>query len=566
MNKKIKKSHNRQKASILAIVIVAMVILFSLGTGLLAVAYGLRHQAILYTNRTIALFAAEAGYEHAIFKMSSQPDMLHAFNDPNFDPTGSLSFPNGSCDYTISLDSFIGSRAVYKIRSTGYCGVFSRTCEVLVLQEIGGWESTHRIPLGSSGTMAWPFGTGEVLNMPIQINKFNDDPDVRDIDIIGSPDFRRRVSIGEGRYAGSTDKYADVINLFDAGVTFDQPNSKINQKDVVQQKMDRFKDSTNSSFKFTPATSLPYKLPAQASSSEIIRANPAVQLEFFTESGIGKVRITNNCVVRGYRDPRSNIYDYKINSSSSGDNYVKYDIYSYHIKPTASSVTIPITNTYVTQSFGSVTSEPGGQIFVNGNVIIGGDDFLHNNDQLIKGKITVAATGNIWIADSTRVDGPRNGDMPASGNPNVLGLIAQGVIKVVDPGLADIDGTPVQPAGFTYEPIGQPDGSERRLPYEMTVEAAITVGGGGWGAEHVGDRKDSSFFGYDNLIVRGTITEAIRGIVGTANISFPNSSNGYQKHYHLDERLLEGILPGYIWLKGKFVPAPGGWKEYSSVN
>ena len=71
----------------------------------------------------------------------------------------------------------------------------------------------------------------------------------------------------------------------------------------------------------------------------------------------------------------------------------------------------------------------------------------------------------------------------------------------------------------------------------MVVEAAVTVGGGGWGAENVrsGGRKTTG--NNDNLILRGTISECIRGIVGIIG------SNGYLKKYYLDKRLLEGILP-----------------------
>lgn len=38
--------------------------------------------------------------------------------------------------------------------------------------------------------------------------------------------------------------------------------------------------------------------------------------------------------------------------------------------------------------------------------------------------------------------------------------------------------------------------------------------------------------------------------------------DGYLKHYHMDRRLLTGIIPGDIALRGKFVPAPAGWRDY----
>jgi hypothetical protein len=153
---------------------------------------------------------------------------------------------------------------------------------------------------------------------------------------------------------------------------------------------------------------------------------------------------------------------------------------------------------------------------------------------------------------------------------------------VVDPGISGYDkgginkypGPPVEPNGFTaknYVPIGRDGGGEkynRYLPDETVVEAAMTVGGGGWGAENVrrdsyggsyGGRKEASG-NQDKLIVRGTITEAIRGVVGLVG------TDGYLKYYYYDERLLEGILPGDIWLRGKYIPAPAGWHDYRTDN
>ena len=94
----------------------------------------------------------------------------------------------------------------------------------------------------------------------------------------------------------------------------------------------------------------------------------------------------------------------------------------------------------------------------------------------------------------------------------------------------------------------------------MIVEAALTVGGGGWGAENVrrgwyaGRKEDGGY--QDKLILHGTVTEAIRGVVGLIG------SDGYLKYYYFDERVLEGVLPGDIWLRGKYIPAPAGWSDY----
>lgn len=244
---------------------------------------------------------------------------------------------------------------------------------------------------------------------------------------------------------------------------------------------------------------------------------------------------------------------------------------------------------------------------------------------IVQGMVSVIATGNIWIASSMTVsdkddDGnsyPRQSDnMPALDNPNALGLFARGVIKVIDPGLVEdyvitlpghwenipghwetipghwewqgrgrrrkrvwvpekdvwVEGSRVwvngekglpEVSGLEYEPVaikeaGYSDGDYHRyLPDPMVLEAAMTVGGGGWGAENVGYPNGRKTSGYtDDLIVRGTLTEVIRGVVGIIG------RNGYQKNYYFDERMLSGLIPGTVRLKGKFVTTPGGWSDF----
>jgi hypothetical protein len=287
------------------------------------------------------------------------------------------------------------------------------------------------------------------------------------------------------------------------------------------------------------------------------------------------VRITNNCTVRGYQvSTGTTTYDYKIVPGSGGSTYQKYDIYTYHYAPrNVAPVVVPIEDTYVRQQIGTKQSEPGGQIFVDGDVIIGSADYT---DMVVKGKMTVVASGNIWIADSVVVDGARDPatGLPADTNPNVLGLITQGVVKIADPGLSNSStvGLPIttstgvgdvsSAARHTYRPVANQDGAvtnNRLLPHTMIVEAAVTVGGGGWGAENVrssSGRKVSGPGNQDILLLRGTLSESIRAVVGLIN------TNGYLKRYYLDRRLLEGILPGDIWFGGKYVPAPAGWHDY----
>ena len=555
-------TQNYRDGSILALMVISLVILAALGGGILTIAYGVRLQAIRAKNEAAAMLAAEAGYEKAIFWMSQQQDMISALQDDVAGLSDSLQFADGDCDYNIEFFGFIESRPVYRIISDGHSGAFNRTVDVLVVQAIGGWDmGMCRVPISSSSTTAVYYASGEIIDMPLHINKLDDRRDKRDIYISGSPRFLRSVGMGESRYTeGGSDKYSGVMNLFEGGIYFNQPDSKITDEASIQSKIDRFEESTDPQFRFIPI--------AEAS---VANPQPAVGLEFFVEDGVGKVRITNNCTVRGFKQRRDNrTYDFRIKPGSGGTRYERYNIYAYHLRPEdGEEIISPVEETYVTQSIGEVESEPGGQIFVDGDVVIGGNNSLHNNDQVLQGKMTVVATGNIWVADSITVDGDRNGDMPAEDNPNILGLVTLGVIKVVDPGMSDysyVDDSPVEPEGFEYVPIGRVDAGEpagshkRHLPDPMVAEAAITVGGGGWGAENVrrrsyGGRKETSG-NQDYLVVRGTLAEAVRGVVGLID------SDGYVKRYYLDERLLQGILPGDIWLEGKYVPTPAGWHDY----
>jgi len=580
--------HGRPTGSVLVLVVVSLVALMALGLGLLSVAYGVRHKALRLKNEVVAMLAAEAGYEKAIYWMGQQKDMLSTLANDLPGITGSLSFPDATCKYRIQLYSFVGSRPVYRIVSVGQSGTFRRIVDVLVIQGISGWDmGMCRVPLGANKTVPVYFAANEIIDIPLHINSYDDNPDRRDIYINGNPRFLQTVAVGESRYTkGGFDKYSGVLHLFEGGIYFDQPDSKVTDTQTIQLKLDRFRKSTKPQFVLKP------KATAAAMVPNVL---PAVQLEFFVEGGVGKVCITNNCTIRGYkRNSDYKTLDFKISDGSNA--YERYDIYAYHYIPKNAAkkglqVTIPLQKTYVTQSFGDVESEPGGQIFVDGNVVIGGNRTLHDGDQLIKGRVTVVATGNIWIADAIRLSGkhqsPTAGRIygrPTMDNPNVLGLIAQGVIKVVDPGMSEYDaggindypGPPKKIKGFEYVPVGRADSVKkasskenggyapsfykRHLPDPMIVEAALTVGGGGWGAENVswkgyGGRKE--YHGkQDKLVVCGAITEAIRGVVGLIG------QDGYLKYYYMDPRLLEGILPGDIWLRGKFIPAPAGWHDY----
>jgi hypothetical protein len=579
-----KKKLKNHKGSVLALAVILTVILTLAGFAMLKAAEGRLGQAMRTKSQESAAAAAEAAYEKAVFWMSEQVDLLTSLQSGQ--TTGTLNFAQSNADYSVTLASFSGSRPIYKVSANGHCGIYQKTLDAYVVQAMAGWEMGQcRIPSSPTSTAEVNFMSGEIIDMPLSINALNDNPDNRDIYISGSPDFRDHVSMGESRYTTSgSDKYSSVINMFDEGISFGQPASRIYDSGAVSAKVELFRTTTNSSYRFTPTK---ITLPKSSNGktgfySATVSDLPAVQLKFYVKSnGQGYVRIYNNCTVAGYTrgGNDSSTWDYKINPAGSGNTFIRYPIYGCHYTSgTYTDVRIdnesdPI---YVRQSYNGVKSDPGAQIYVDGNVVIGcssEDASSLGTINTVKGRIAVVATGNIWIANELKVDGTRDADgMPVESNTNVVGLITEGVVKVVDAGMttnnllyksANYNATKIA----NYAPIGIKEGSttyDRQTPYQMVVEAAMTIGGGGWGAENV-DRGSSSpretYYSNQNdkLIVRGSITEACRGVVGSGN-------NGYLKQYFYDRRLMTGIIPGNIGLKGKYLLVPGGWKESASIK
>lgn len=577
----------RRRGSILALTVVLVLVLTLTGVALLSVAEGQLLQAVRVKNQEAAFSAAEAAYEQALFWMSQQVDMLESLG--HIQSSGTLEFPTSRSDYSIRFTTFLGARPVYKIEANGYSGIFQRTVSAYVVQAVSGWEmGMCRIPSGPNSTIAVNFVSGEIIDFPMHINDLKDSPDNRDIYISGSPDFRAHVSMGESRYRTSgADKYGtSIINLFPAGISFNQPASLITNPTSVDAKINRFRDATNVSYRFSPqiVKSLPkHSQGRNGFYSSTVSEAAAVHLKFYVKDGAGYVRIYDDCTVATYTrsGTASNSYDYSVNTQNNSNTYWKYPIYGCHYTTgsyTDVRIDDPESSIYVSQLFGGVESDPGAQIYVDGNVIIGASQedsaVLGSMLNTVKGRLAIVASGNIWLTNELKVDGPRDVEgMPTLDNLNVLGLISQGVIKVVDPGMTDNNLLSNQ-AYFNaaevagYEPIGLSAGSQpynRVLPGTVVVEASMTVGGGGWGAENL--YRSSSFPGRknfngsknDNLVVRGSLTEVMRGVVGSG-------TNGYLKKYYYDKRVMTGIFPGNIWLKGKYVLIPGGWTETSTIN
>ncbi|HSV26836.1 MAG TPA: hypothetical protein VLH60_02990 [Sedimentisphaerales bacterium] len=568
--------------AVLTLIVMAIMVLAIIGAGMLTISYGVQQRAITVQNEAAALMAAEAGYERAIYWMSQQNDVLIALATNAPGSSGTLSFNDSSSSYSVEFSSFINATPVYRVTSIGVSGGASRTVAVDVIQAITGWAmGSCRIPSGTSTTSPVNFVTGEIIDMPLHINRQNDSPDNRDIHISGTPDFRARVSMGEARRTtGGSDKYSTVMNLFDAGIYFNQPDSKITDPSILQARLGIFRQ--------TILDQKPLQVFTPVRDTTITGTGgttlPAVHIEFFRGAdGDGYVRITNNCTVVAGRRTTAQTFDFMVDPTNPNQ-FINYNVYAYHYAPRTTSplhsvTTMRVADAKVTPMFGGKAGIPGGKIFVDGNVVLGGD-----TASIVQGTMTIAATGNIWIANSVRVSDtddagnsfPRPPGMlepPRMDNPNALGLVAQGVIKVIDPGMSNYGPSSRRGVGVevaadrgnsVYRPVGIGTGNNRMLPNDVEIEAGLTIGGGGWGAENVrrtssgntfGDRRENTG-SQDNLFLRGTIQEVVRGVVGIVG------TDGFLKHYIMDQRMMQGILPGNIWLQGKFIPAPAGWHDY----
>jgi hypothetical protein len=576
-------SDNHRKGSILVLVLILLAVLILAGLALLKVSEGRLIETVRIKSLESASAAAEAGYENAVFWMSQQPDMLESLESAS--QSVSLSFPQSSADYKITFANFIGARPVFKVEANGYHGIYQKTIQAYLVQAISGWELAKcQIPSTPTKTEAAYFVTGEIINMPMHINDLKDNPDNADIYISGSPQFKEHISMGESRYtSGKKDKYASLMKLFPKGISFSQPASRIIDSATISAKVQRFYDSTNLTYRLTPqiVQNLPKDSAGKTGFYSNISDVPAVHLKFYVKDGHGYLRIYNDCTVATYLRGGSdnNTWDYRINPNS-GTPYAKYGIYGCHFAPsTYTDVQIddPDMPIYVRQKFGNIESKPGAQIYIDGNVVIGCSQediaILGADINKVKGQISIVSTGIIWLTNVLTIDGSRQEDgMPSMDNPNIIGLISQALIRLADPGMTDnnllYNSSFFDVSTVTgYVPIGLSGGAKlynRKLPKTVVVEAAITLGGGGWGPENL--YRHGGFPGRKNfdsqndiLILRGTITEPLIGLTAS-------DKNGFLEQDHYDKRLMSGILPGNIWLKGKYLLVPGGWNESTTLK
>jgi len=597
---------------------------------MLTIAFGARLQAIRTRDETRAKLAAEAGYEEAICWLTEQYDVLSALSKSrrsgNTTIVKKLASNEGdllgsSFESEISFNDFLGTRPVYKVISKGYSKqlpdsswMYEKIIDANVVQAIVGWDMGQcKRPIDESRTTEVRFTGNDIIEIPIHINAGDEKQDKEDIyvDRRNEPNFSYPVFVGESRYSSSSkgkDKYSGIINLFNSGIYFNQPNSKIKAIDngiSITKKVNRFQTYTRSDFNFSSISGRRPKVSQVILDdfeynpyrhSKVISWKPAVQLQFYMKKQKdGWVKITNHCTVGCFDGDR---YDYILDFSNPNKNFKKSKIYAYHYargqdaRHYEISKDIYVTPYSTTPSGARVNASGGLQIYVDGNVIIGGEVRRIGNSEILeinvkdgkkgwyenglKGKVTVVATGNIWIVSPIKYyekNVTKGFPVPESTNQDVLGLFSQyGMVKVVNPSLGKevpVNGNDIfvynGPTGIIeYQPIGilfDPNDTSangvknRKLPEPMLVQAVITAYGGGWGVENVETREEK--ISENRLVVAGAISEVFRGLAKD-----PRSQRGFKKEYYFDKRLLKGILPGDMWLQSKYIPAPGGgWSD-----
>lgn len=312
----------KQKGAVLALVLVAIMLLMISGAALIRLTNGRLLEAARTKSREKAFSAAEAAYEKALFWMTQQPDMLSALTSNQ--TQGLVRFLDSQGTYWVRFANFLGSRPVFHIQAIGECGIYEHRIDAYLVQAVSGWDlGTSRIPSSPTQLVQGYFVTGEVIAMPMHINDQKDSPDARDIGISGTPQFLASVSMGESRYTtGGSDKYADVINLFQAGIYFNQPASRIATPEFVQQKIERFKRFTNPTYQLKPTIRMTLPKHPQGRTgfyASTVSDLPAVHLKFYVKDGKGYMRIYNDCTVAGYtRDgSATNTWDYCLNTTST---------------------------------------------------------------------------------------------------------------------------------------------------------------------------------------------------------------------------------------------------------
>ena len=186
MNLFSRKKFKKPKGAILAFTLFTLVILATLGLGMLMVMVGSSKGSFAYQNNTQALDYATAGVERSISELET-----------NLNWTGdSESIGNGTFKVSAAPPSVLNNGLFqWTVTSTGYSGGVSRTVTALITQEsfarYGYYSNNENLP--NQPNTEWWIG-GNVVEGPMGTNGF--------YNIYGHPAFTESVVSSNGCFSG----------------------------------------------------------------------------------------------------------------------------------------------------------------------------------------------------------------------------------------------------------------------------------------------------------------------------------------------------------------------------
>jgi choice-of-anchor A domain-containing protein len=167
-----KKNHpqNKNRGSALLLSLLALVVLLTVGMGLLALGLTFRIHAVQNASNISARCAADAGLTEALYKMNKKLQ-VKPWNGSNLPQTNEQHLPN--CDALYSYEVTGDIIGGYKIESTGICGGYPQTV-ACTLQLQGPFEAAiftkEQLELKNSAVVDWYNYTPDDENMKIGTN------------------------------------------------------------------------------------------------------------------------------------------------------------------------------------------------------------------------------------------------------------------------------------------------------------------------------------------------------------------------------------------------------------
>lgn len=203
--------------------------------------------------------------------------------------------------------------------------------------------------------------------------------------------------------------------------------------------------------------------------------------------------------------------------------------------PFSDTVAVPI-------AFYNVFDNTG--IFVDGRLEMLGTDPVMRNDMGVSGRVSVGASGDIWLLDNVRyVDSNRNTGVIDSSTTNMLGIMSEGDILIAN----------------TME-NGRDNGAPSTDPWrnDIIINGGIVALGESFSFEDQNDVITAyggtlPFWYYSNgpnpdergqIHLWGQVSQTRRGYVHRSN----HGGTGYLKDYHYDSRFYFDPPPFYPYL------------------